>query len=359
MRYKLLGRTGLRVSELCLGTMTFGDDWGWGAPKEECARILDAYAAAGGNFIDTANRYTDGSSERILGELIGPDRERWVLATKYALSMRPEDPNAGGGHRKNLVQALEASLRRLRTDYVDLLWLHIWDAFTPVEELMRALDDIVRSGRVLYVGISDTPAWLVAQGNTLAELRGWTPFAGLQVPYNLVQRTPERDLLPMARALELTVTTWEPLAGGLLTGRYGTDREPPAGTRIATTAYAQRATSERNLAIADVVNEVAAERGASSAQVAVAWIRAQQHRAPIVPIVGSRRREQIEDTLGAVAIDLEPAELDRLDEASRIDHGFPNEFPGRTMAYGDTYERTDAHGVRAWTEGLAELALPG
>jgi aryl-alcohol dehydrogenase-like predicted oxidoreductase len=359
MRYKLLGRTGLRVSELCLGTMTFGEDWGWGAPKDECARILEAYAAAGGNFIDTANRYTDGTSEAFLGELLAGDRVRWVLATKYSLSMRTEDPNAGGGHRKNLVQSLEASLRRLRTDYVDLLWLHIWDVFTPVEEVMRALDDVVRSGKVLYVGISDTPAWLVAQANALAELRGWTPFAGLQVPYNLVQRTVERELLPMARALELTVTTFEPLAGGLLTGRFGSDREPPAGTRIGTSAYAARAADERNLAIADELNAVAAERGASPAQVAIAWLRAQQERAVIVPIVGARRAEQIENSLGAVDVELEPAELARLETVSRIDHGFPNEFPGRTMAYGDTYAQVDAHGVRPWTEGLDEIVMPG
>jgi aryl-alcohol dehydrogenase-like predicted oxidoreductase len=349
MRYKLLGRTGLRVSELCLGTMTFGEDWGWGAPKEECAAILEAYAAAGGNFIDTANRYTDGSSETILGELIAGDRERWVLATKYSLSMRPDDPNAGGANRKNLVQALEASLRRLRTDYVDVLWLHVWDVFTPVEEVMRALDDVVRSGKALYVGISDTPAWVVAQANTLAELHGWTPFAGLQVPYNLVQRDPERELLPMARNLDLTVTTWEPLAGGLLTGRFGTDREPPPGTRIGTTEYAARVLQERNLAIADALNAVAAERGASPAQTAIAWLRAQQHHAVIVPIVGSRRREQIEDSLGAVDVELTPEELDRLDAVSRIELGFPHDFPGRSAAYGDTYARTDGHRPRVWT----------
>ena len=348
MRYKLLGRTGLRVSELCLGTMTFGEDWGWGAPKTECARILDAFAEAGGNFIDTANRYTEGSSESILGELIAGDRERWVLATKYGLSMRASDPNGGGGHRKNLMQALEASLRRLRTDYVDVLWLHIWDVFTPVEEVMRALDDLVRSGRVLYVGISDTPAWIVSQAHTLAELRGWTPFAGLQVPYNLLQRAPERELLPMARALDLTVTTWEPLAAGMLTGRFGTDREPPAGTRIATSAYAARAVHARNLEIADVLNAVAAERGASSAQTAIAWLRAQQQRAVIVPIVGARRREQIEDSLGAVELELTAEELERLDAISRIELGFPHDFEGRAVPYGDTYALTDGHRPQVW-----------
>jgi aryl-alcohol dehydrogenase-like predicted oxidoreductase len=348
MRYKLLGRTGLRVSELCLGTMTFGEDWGWGAPKDECARILDAFAAAGGNFVDTANRYTDGSSETILGELIAPDRERWVLATKYSLSTRADDPNAGGAHRKNLMQALEASLRRLRTDYVDVLWLHVWDVFTPVEELMRAFDDVVRSGKALYVGISDTPAWIVAQANTLAELRGWTPFAGLQVPYNLIERAPERDLLPMARALDLTVTTWEPLAGGLLAGGVGTDREPPAGSRLATAAYAGRVLQEHNLRIADALNAVAAERGASSAQTAIAWLRAQQHRAVIVPIVGARRVQQIEDSLGAVDFELTADELARLDAASGIELGFPHDFPGRSFAYGDTYALTDGHRPQVW-----------
>jgi aryl-alcohol dehydrogenase-like predicted oxidoreductase len=351
MRYKLLGHTGLCVSEICLGTMTFGEDWGWGAPKEECARILDAYAAAGGNFLDTANRYTDGSSETIVGELIRSDRERWVVATKYGLSMRDADPNAGGGHRKNLMQALEASLRRLQTDYVDVLWLHIWDAFTPVEELMRALDDVVRSGKVLYLGISDTPAWLVAKANALADLRGWTPFAGLQVPYNLIERTSERELLPMAKALGLTVTTWEPLAGGLLTGRFGTDREPPAGTRIATTEYAGRVLEERNLAIADALNAVAAEREATPAQTAIAWLRAQQQRATIVPIVGARRREQIEDSLGAVDIELTAAELAHLDAASRVELGFPHDFVGRSAAYGDTYALID--GDRTWGLGAA------
>jgi aryl-alcohol dehydrogenase-like predicted oxidoreductase len=350
MRYKLFGRTGLRVSEICLGTMTFGEDWGWGAPKEECARILDAYAAAGGNFLDTANRYTDGSSETILGELIAAERERWVLATKYAFNMRPGDPNAGGGHRKSLVRSLEASLRRLRTDYVDVLWLHIWDVFTPVEEVMRALDDVVRSGKALYVGISDTPAWIVARANTLAELHGWTPFAGLQVPYNLIQRVPERELLPMARELDLTVTTFEPLAGGLLTGRFGTDREPPAGTRMTTTpGYDARARDERNLAIADALNAVAAERGATPAQTAIAWVRAQRERGVIVPIVGARRREQIEDSLGAVEVELTPSELARLDAASAIELGFPHDFPGRAAPYGDTYADTDGHRPQVWT----------
>jgi aryl-alcohol dehydrogenase-like predicted oxidoreductase len=349
MRYKLFGRTGLRVSELCLGAMTFGEDWGWGAPKEECARMLDAFAEAGGNFIDTANAYTDGTSERIVGELVAPERERWVLATKYTINERPTDPNAGGSHRKSMVQALDASLKRLGTDYIDVYWLHVWDAFTPVEEVVRTLDDAVSAGKVLYVGISDTPAWLVSQAVTLADLRGWTRFAGLQAPYSLVERAVERDLLPMAQALDLAVTTWEPLGGGLLTGRYGTDREPPQDSRIATTDYGQRVT-ERNLAIADTLNRVAAERCATSAQVAIAWVRAQQRRGVIIPILGARGREQIEDSLGAVDIELSEAELKRLDDVSRIELGFPHDFVGRALAYGETFDLVDHHRGDVYTE---------
>jgi aryl-alcohol dehydrogenase-like predicted oxidoreductase len=294
MRYKLLGRTGLRVSELCLGAMIFGDTrGGWGTSRDEAARIVERFAEAGGNFVDTANYYAGGESERIVGELITAERERWVLSTKYTLTMRPDDPNAGGAHRKSLVQSLEASLRRLGTDYIDLYWVHIWDVFTPVDEVVRALDDVVSNGKVLYVGISDTPAWIVSQAVTLADLQGWTRFAGLQVPYSLVERTVERELLPMARALELTVTAWSPLGGGLLTGRYGTDRDRPGDTRIA--AFGESDLTDRNLAIADTVNTVAAEHGASSAQVALAWVRAQRARGAIVPILGVRRREQIED----------------------------------------------------------------
>jgi aryl-alcohol dehydrogenase-like predicted oxidoreductase len=337
MRYKLLGRTGLRVSELCLGAMTFGDDLGWGAPKEECAGIVDAFGEAGGNFIDTANYYTGGSSERIVGELIASQREHWVLSTKYTLNMYPGDPNGGGAHRKSMVQALDASLKRLGTDYIDVYWVHIWDPHTPVEELMRALDDVVRTGRVLYVGISDTPAWIVSQAITLADLRGWTRFAGLQIPYSLVDRTVERELLPMAQALELTVAAWGPLGGGLLTGRYGTDRDRPEDTRIAATgAHGASQLSERRLAIADAVNAVAAERGATPSQVAIAWVRSQQARGVIVPMVGARRRSQIEDNLGALAIELAPDELDRLEQLTRIELGFPHDFgAGARLVDGD------------------------
>ena len=252
---------------------------------------MERFAEAGGNFIDTANHYAGGESERILGELVAPNREHWVIATKYGLNARPGDPNGGGAHRKSLARSLDESLKRLGTDYVDLYWVHIWDAFTPVEEVVCALDEQVRAGKILYVGVSDTPAWNVSRAVTLAEERGMERFNALQVPYSLVERTVERDLLPMARALDLAVTTWAPLGGGLLTGRYGTGRARPEGTRLAGIGgrHEENATSGRNLAIADAVNAVAAERGVSATQVAIAWVLAQRRRRGVViPIVGAR-----------------------------------------------------------------------
>jgi aryl-alcohol dehydrogenase-like predicted oxidoreductase len=332
MRYKLLGRTGLRVSELCLGAMIFGDQRGpWGATPEDARQIFTAYAEADGNFIDTANTYSQGNSERIVGDLIGAERDRWVLATKYTLNTRPGDPNAGGNHRKAMVQSLHASLDRLKTDYIDVYWVHIRDQFTPVEEIVRALDDMVVAGKVLYVGISDTPAWQIAQAVTLADLRGWTRFAGLQVPYSLVERTVERELLPMARSLELTVTAWSPLGDGLLTGRYGTDRPLPEGTRIAGVGASHRL-SEKNLRIADAVNEIAAGHGASAAQVALAWVRAQQDKSVVIPIVGARTPAQFKENLGALEVPLSQDDLERLDAVSRIELGFPHDFAIMTGA---------------------------
>src|SRR5438552_11415760 len=218
MNYRLLGKSGLRVSEFALGSMTFGDDWGWGSAREESQKVYNAFCEAGGNFIDTANIYTNGTSESFLGEFLKGHRESVVLATKYTNAAPGTDPNAAGNHRKNMVQAVEASLKRLQTDYIDLYWVHIWDQITPVEEVMRGLDDLVRAGKVLYVGISDAPAWWVAQANTLASLRGWSPFAGLQIEYSLIERTVENELILMAKALNLSVTAWSPLSHGVLTG---------------------------------------------------------------------------------------------------------------------------------------------
>src|ERR1700689_5507884 len=219
MKYRLLGKSGLRVSEASLGTLTFGDEWGWGSTKAEAQKVYEAYREAGGNFIDTANFYTGGTSEKFLGEFMQGHRDSVVLATKYSNAAPGTDPNAAGNHRKSMMQAVEASLKRLKTDYIDLYWLHIWDQITPVEEVMRAFDDLVRQGKILYAGVSDMPAWVVAKANTLAQLRGWTPFVGLQVEYSLIERTPERELLPMAADLGLGVTAWSPLAGGGLTGK--------------------------------------------------------------------------------------------------------------------------------------------
>src|SRR5512132_3347901 len=220
MKYRLLGNSGLRVSEAALGTMTFGEDWGWGTARDEARKVYDAFREAGGNFIDTANIYTNGTSESFLGEFMEGHRQSIVLATKYTNAMPGTDPNAAGNQRKNMVQSVEASLKRLRTDYIDLYWVHAWDQITPVEEVMRGLDDMVRAGKVLYVGISDAPAWYIAQANTLAQLRGWSPFVGLQIEYSLIERTVERELIPMAKALNIGVTAWSPLSRGVLTGKY-------------------------------------------------------------------------------------------------------------------------------------------
>src|SRR3984885_14930742 len=220
MNYRLFGNSGLRVSEISLGTMTFGEDWGWGSSKDEARKIYDAYRAAGGNFIDTANLYTNGTSETFVGEFMRDHRNSVVLATKYTNAAPSDDANASGNHRKSMMQAVEASLRRLKTDYIDLYWLHIWDQMTPAEEVMRAFDDLVSQGKVLYIGVSDAPAWWIAQANTLAELRGWTRFIGLQIEYSLIERTVERELIPMAKALNLGLVAWSPLAGGGLTGKY-------------------------------------------------------------------------------------------------------------------------------------------
>jgi aryl-alcohol dehydrogenase-like predicted oxidoreductase len=334
MRYTLLGRSGLRVSELALGTMTFGESWGWGASKEECSRMLDAFVEAGGNFVDTACNYTDGESEAIVGELVEGERERFVLATKYTLTSRRDDPNAGGNHRKNLVQTIDASLRRLRTDYVDLLWLHMWDGMTPVEEVVRALDDLVASGKVLYVGISDTPAWVVSQAVTLADLRGWSQFVAVQAPYSLGDRDVERELLPMAHGLGLTFTPWGMLDGGALTGKYLDESSGPRRYD----GVGRRAND-----LAREVIAVAEEMDATPAQVAIAWVRSQPWH--LVPIVGVRSVAQLRENLGSLDVHLSLEQLERLDAAGELRLGFPRAFlesdDVRGLIFGDTFELID------------------
>src|ERR1700732_225269 len=273
MRYKLLGKSGLRVSELCLGTMTFGEDWGWGSSKEESRKVYDAFLEAGGTFIDTANVYTNGTSERLLGEFMAAHRDRIALATKYTNAAPGNDPNAAGNHRKSMMQSIEASLKRLKTDYIALYLLHIWDGITPVEEVMHGLDDLVRQGKILYAGISDAPAWWVAQANTLAELRGWTQFIGLQLEYSLIERTVERELIPMAKALNLGVLAFSPLAGGFLTGKYHGEGRPDGGRMTngeVKAFYPER--EQRAALMISAVKSVSEQTGRSMAQVALAWL---------------------------------------------------------------------------------------
>jgi len=328
MKYRLLGHSGLRVSELSLGSMTFGEEWGWGSPKEEARKIYDAYREAGGNFLDTANVYTGGTSERMLGEFLQGHREQMVVATKYTNAMTTGDANAGGNHRKNMMQAVEGSLQRLKTDYIDLYWLHIWDQITPVEEVMRAFDDLVRQGKVLHVGVSDAPAWWISRANTLAEFRGWSPFIGLQIEYSLVERTVERELIPMAKALGLGVTAWSPLAGGALTGKYsgGSKEEGRYSTEMMKSFLPEKERQERVVA---AVKQISSETGRSLAQVALAWFRYRD--VPVIPIIGARKLSQFQDNLDSLTLNLTPEQVRRLDEASHIAPGFPHEFYQREM----------------------------
>ncbi|MCD2195728.1 aldo/keto reductase [Actinomycetospora endophytica] len=317
MRYRLLGRSGLRVSQLFLGAMTFADDFVHGAGRDEARRIVDAYADAGGNVVDTAINYRDGASEEIVGEVLAGRRDRFVVATKYGVTRDGSDPNAAGSHRKNLRLSLETSLRRLRTDHIDLYYVHLWDHLTPLEETMRALDDAVRDGKVLHLGISDTPAWVVARANTLAECRDRTPFVALQARYGLLSRDAERDLLPAAEALGMSVAAWSPLGGGVLSGGLlragnGTSRIPAGSV------------SEHDLSVARVVQEVADGLGVAPAHVALAWTTARSRS--VHPILGARRLEQLMENLGALDLVLPDDALKRLDDATGFEVGFPHDF---------------------------------
>jgi aryl-alcohol dehydrogenase-like predicted oxidoreductase len=304
--------------------------------KHERRKVYDAFREAGGNFIDTANLYTNGTSETFLGEFMGGHRQSVVLATKYTNSAPGTDPNAAGNQRKNMVQAVEASLKRLKADYIDLYWVHIWDQITPVEEVMRGLDDLVRQGKVLYVGISDAPAWWIAQANTLAQLRGWSPFIGLQIEYSLIERTVERELIPMAKALNIGVTAWSPLAGGVLTGKYhGPGSSEPA--RLKSEMMKDFLPEEqRAKRVVAAVKAVSEETGRSMAQVALAWL--QSRVVPVIPIIGARKLSQLQDNLASLELTLSASQINTLDDASRIEPGFPynmyaKELP-RAFAYG-------------------------
>ncbi|MCP2292598.1 aldo/keto reductase [Nocardia amikacinitolerans] len=324
LRYRLFGKTGLRVSEIVLGTMLFDD-------VDRARDIVDAYAEAGGNVLDTASAY--GAGEDILGEILGKRRDRFVLGTKYTLSHDPDDVNAAGNHRKNLMASLERSLRRLRTDYVDIFWVHVWDRHTPLEETIRALDDVVSAGKVRYLGISDAPAWVVARANTLAQWRDRTPFVGLQVPYNLLSRDIERELLPMAEAFGMSVTAWRPLAAGKLAGATGRRADPATLT-------------ERERAAAGAVAEVAAELGARPGQVALAWTR---HKSPaILPLVGVSSVEQLTENLGAAQLTLPEDAVRRLEAAAPFERGFPEDFLAESephpFVFGSAATKVDGRG---------------
>ncbi len=340
MRYKLLGKSGLRVSELCLGTMTFGENWGWGASKAESQKQFDLFAQSGGNFVDTSVNYTDGTSEEFIGDFLKADRDYFVVATKYTLTQpNNTDPNRGGNHRKNMMRSVESSLRRLQTDYIDLLYLHAWDYMTPVEEVLRGLDDLVRMGKVNYIAISDTPAYIVAQANTISELRGWSHFIGLQLMYNLIRRDVERELLPTAKHWDMGVLTWGVLNSGVLTGKFLQEVNSP--TRM---DKSRLQLSEQALNTVKTVVQIAEEVGKPAAQVAINWVRQQQHRAQIIPLLGARSAEQLRDTIDCLSWELTEAQLGQLDEVSKIDYGFPHDFaPGSPYIFGQTFNSIDNH----------------
>ena len=319
MKYRILGKSGLRVSELALGAMTFGTETGIGVDKDESRQVYDAFREAGGNFIDTANVYNAGTSETFLGEFMKHERERIVLATKYTGGMRSRDVNAVGNSRKNMMESVHASLKRLQTDYIDLYWVHAWDPITPSEELMRGLDDLVSQGKVLYVGVSDTPGWVVSRSNTIAELRGWSQFIALQIRYSLIDRSVERELLPMARALDLAVTPWGIVGSGMLSGKYNID--PNAAGRGQRN---QAMINDRSLLIARTVMGIAGEIGCSATQVAIKWV--QQGPANIIPLVGARTLKQWQENLGCLELELPEEAIERLNKISQISPGFPHDM---------------------------------
>ncbi|MGY3484782.1 aryl-alcohol dehydrogenase-like predicted oxidoreductase [Bradyrhizobium sp. USDA 4011] len=322
MKYRTFGNhTGLRVSELVLGTANFGTRWGYGAPPDESAKILDAFVDAGGNFIDSADSYQSGESEELLGRLLAGRREDVVLATKFTkTSVQGGSPLAAGNSRKAMVSSLEASLRRLQTDRVDVYWVHYADGFTPIDEILRGLDDLARAGKILYAGFSNFPAWRIARGATIAELRGSLPIAGLQIEYSLVQRTGEHDLIPMAQSLGLGTVAWSPLGGGMLTGKYRrgeAGRAQGLGGRV----FQPEDTKQRT-SILDTVLALAIETGASPSQVAIAWVSSKR----VFPIIGPRTREQVGDNIAAVDLVLTRDQIMRLDQASTIPAIFPYSF---------------------------------
>jgi aryl-alcohol dehydrogenase-like predicted oxidoreductase len=339
--YRLLGRSGLRVSPLALGTMTFRVGGGsWGSTDEEAKQMVDMYIDRGGNFIDTADFYGQmGQSEELLGELVKGRRDPLVISTKYSLTTEPGNPNAAGNHRKNMMLSVENSLKRLGTDYIDLLYLHMWDFRTPVDEILRSFDDLVSSGKVLYIGLSDTPAWQASRMQAIAELRGWNQFCALQICYNLVERTVEREMIPMAKEMGMGISPWAPLGSGVLTGKYtrddlGEGDMSDISSRKAINAMTGKLTAEA-LDVADAAVAVAKEIGCTTPQLAVAWTL--HNPAVCSPVVGARNPAQLEDNLGALDVAISAEQMARLDEVSAVPPVFPIDMlksPAESMMMG-------------------------
>lgn len=340
--YNLLGRSGLKVSPLCLGTMTFGTEWGWGAAEDTARQIFNGYLESGGNFIDTANGYTGGTSETLLGKFIRErgDRDKIVLATKFTFAMGQGDANAGGNGRKTIHTALEGSLRRLQTDYLDLYWMHNWDTLTPVEEVISTLDDLVRAGRVRYIGISNSPAWYLARAQSLAEFKRYERFSAWQLEYSLLERNIEREHIPAALEFGLGITPWSPLASGLLTGKYKREKDSarPAGEgRLTVTKESGNPAflklfTERNWKILDTLHEVSQQMGKPAAQIALNWVA---HRPGVSStIIGASKMEQLEANLAALDFELPEAMRKKLDEVSQPETQYPYLFFGPEMQKG-------------------------
>ncbi|UYL10290.1 aldo/keto reductase [Bdellovibrio sp. SKB1291214] len=321
-KYITLGKSGLRVSPLALGTMTFGEDLGWGSSVEESTKIMDRYIEMGGNFLDTANFYTKSHSEKIIGDHIGRHksrRDRLVIATKFSGNLYPGDPNGGGSSRKSIVEQAENSLRRLQTDYIDLYWLHNWDVHTPIEETMRALDDLVRHGKIRYVGVSDTPAWKIAQANVISNFRGWSPFIGMQVEYSLLERTIEQELVPLALEFDIGITPWSPLKSGVLSGKY--NRKNAGQQTSDRAAFIDGIWTEQTFKVIDELEAIAKKHDSTPARIALAWVRAQP--GVTSTIIGARRMTQLEDNLKSLEISLSNDDLNRLDTLTKPKFGFP------------------------------------
>lgn len=337
MRYKLLGDSGLRVSELALGSMTFGRNEAWGCTQKIAATIYDTYRLSGGNLIDTASYFMSGESEICLRDFIARDRDAVVLTTKCGYGPPSKNPNSTGTHRKFMMKAIDTSLERLGTDYIDLLWVNGWDFMTPEHEVMRSLEDLLRMGKILYIGIADAPAWIISRCNMIAEMRGWTSFIGMQVQYNLVERSIERELLPMARASDIGVVTCSPLAGGLLTGKYKNGSAEGRLIHDDLNGFKKQNYQQVN----SVLSDVSMEADCKPAQVALAWVRNRN----VIPIIGARTTQQIKENLTVLDVSLTAKQMEQLDSVSGIHLGYPHEYMCRTrsVTYGGMFEKIDRH----------------